>query len=109
VIARYKRPNPKRAKPRRTRDELFFKAPKPEAWPKISLRVRTKWWEDKGRHGRLLCGICHLLILNWYELVPDHIEPGKMGGCKDHSESNLQPAHWWCNNEKGSVRKKDIA
>lgn len=92
-----------REKPRRERPELFFKPEKTEeSWPSISLRVRTKWWNEQ--YGQLRCGICGGKIYLWDDLVPDHIEPGKMGGCKDHSESNLQPAHSWCNLEKGSKR-----
>lgn len=90
----------KRSKPRRGRPELFFRRKREESWPSISRRMRLKWW-NSGRHE---CGICHNTIFYFRDMVPDHIIPGKMGGCKDHSESNLQPAHSWCNLEKGSKR-----
>jgi hypothetical protein len=70
--------------------------------------MRLKWW-DEADSEPLLCGICDEEIHHFEDLVPDHIQPGKMGGCKDHSESNLQPAHWWCNNEKGSKRPESGA
>jgi len=39
------------------------------------------------------------------DYVLDHIEPrGMSGGKRDDSESNLQPAHWWCNSLKGAKR-----
>lgn len=97
----------KRTKPRRVRPELFYSGDQPESWDAISLRVRTKWWQERS-FGPLLCGICTKAICKWEHLVPDHIAPGKMGGCKDNSESNLQPAHWWCNKEKGSKRTKKV-
>lgn len=104
------RPNPvrkkrlprKRDKPRRHRPALFFKPPKQETWPEISKRVRLTWWIVAD--GYLLCGICGERITDFNDLVPDHIEPGKMGGCRDHSDENLQPAHWLCNLQKGSKR-----
>jgi 5-methylcytosine-specific restriction endonuclease McrA len=92
----------KRTKPRRSRPDIFYTPPAEETWEEISIRVRTKWWKE--RTGHLLCGICSKPIVRWEDLVPDHIVPGKMGGCKDHSEENLQPAHHWCNREKGSRR-----
>lgn len=94
----------KREKPRITRDlpELRCAKKKSDPWPKISLRVRKKWWAE--RNPVLRCGICGKPIWDFGDLVPDHKEPGKMGGCKDHSEENLQPAHSLCNMEKGSIR-----
>lgn len=91
----------KRDKPRRKRPELFpYLEEERDPWPEISAGVRKKWWEA----GQVVCGICELPVLRFEDLVPDHVEPGKMGGCKNHDESNLQPAHWWCNLEKGSKR-----
>jgi 5-methylcytosine-specific restriction endonuclease McrA len=98
---RKSRPKAKREKPRRKRPELFPK-PKVDPWPEISRRVRDKWWNQATEY--LTCAICGDEIISFYDLVPDHINPGKMGGCKDHSEKNLQPAHWWCNTIKGSKR-----
>lgn len=92
----------KREKPRRKRPELFFKAFRDTPWPVLSRMVRQMWWR---LHGTLLrCGICKKRIWNFEDMVPDHIIPGKMGGCKDNSLTNLQPAHWWCNLAKGSRR-----
>lgn len=96
----------KRKAVRRERPELTHrKAPDP--WPAISKRIRLKWWNEQ--YGQLRCGICGGRIYLWEDLVPDHIQPGKMGGCKDHSESNLQPAHSRCNLQKGSRRNFTIS
>lgn len=85
---------------RRRRPELFFQPPAEESWESISNRMRRKWWDERP----VFCGICLKRIVFFRDLVPDHIEPGKMGGCKDNSEENLQPAHWQCNRAKGSQR-----
>lgn len=67
--------------------------------------VRREWWDAAQISGvPLVCGWCGESILSYENLTVDHREPGKMGGCKDHSLRNLQPAHTWCNNEKGSQR-----
>lgn len=97
----------RRKRPRRKRPELT-RRPKQccESWAQISMRVRLKWWEQS--NWKLLCALCGKPIEYFSQLVPDHIVPGKMGGCKDHSEENLQPAHWWCNNAKGSKREPMI-
>jgi len=68
--------------------------------------VRRLWWESAEREGRIIiCILCEEPIKYFSDLDSDHIEPGKMGGCKNHSEDNLQPAHRWCNSKKGSQRK----
>lgn len=67
-------------------------------------RIRDEWWAD----GNNICGICGLAILNREDLDSDHIKPGMMGGGKDHSRENLQPAHSWCNLEKGSIRNYKV-
>lgn len=70
------------------------------------LQVRLKWWRESRDSGAdLICGICHKPITRYEELASDHREPGKMGGCRNDAEENLQPAHRWCNQEKGSNRK----
>ena len=74
----------------------------PEQARKRLKKLRYKWWDE----GRRICGICGKEIVDFYEYVLDHKKPGKMGGCKDHSEENLGPAHWLCNLEKGSKRWK---
>ena len=95
----------KRSKPRRTRPDLFFQPAKEETWEEISLRLRAKWWKEAtGRDRYPVCVICCLPINQFRQMVPDHRLPGKMGGCKDHAESNLGPAHVVCNNLKGSKR-----
>lgn len=93
-----------RIAPRRKRPEIFHPAPAVEGWPAISKRLRLKWWGEQTANEPLLCALCGKPIRSYSELVPDHIIPGKMGGCKDNSDSNLQPAHWICNAEKGSQR-----
>lgn len=100
MLRQKKRITRKRERPRRKRDLGLHVAPKPESWRKISLRVRQQWWN----RGNVRCGICGFRILHFMDMVPDHIEPGKMGGCKNNSETNLQPAHSWCNTKKGSIR-----
>lgn len=91
----------KAAKPKRKRPELFpYLEKKHDPWPEISAMVRKKWWEA----GEVICAICDKPVVRFEDLVPDHIEPGRMGGGKNHDESNLQPAHWWCNLLKGSKR-----
>jgi 5-methylcytosine-specific restriction endonuclease McrA len=66
---------------------------------KIAVRrkIRERWWAE----GNRTCGICGLWILEFEDMTNDHILPGS---AKDDSEANLQPAHVWCNNEKGSIR-----
>ncbi len=64
-------------------------------------KIRIRWWNE-GRHE---CGICHYKINSFDDYVLDHRKPRGMGGGKrDDSEENLQPAHFWCNTEKGSRR-----
>lgn len=52
-----------------------------------------------------LCG-CQMSLLpgELYSAVLEHIQPGKMGGCKDDSDSNTKASCWKCNSRKGSVR-----
>jgi len=51
------------------------------------------------------CGICHRLMTDMQDIVPDHKEPRGMGAARrdDHPE-NIQAAHSLCNLEKGSKR-----
>lgn len=68
-------------------------------------QVRRGWWDTAWNSGTALdCALCGETITRYEDLTVDHKIPGKMGGCKDHSPGNLQPAHTWCNNEKGSQR-----
>lgn len=68
--------------------------------------IRRCWWDNAELSGKpLICGICGKPIRNFWELDSDHIQPGKMGGCRNDAEENLQPAHKKCNIEKGSQRK----
>lgn len=104
-IKRMKRIPRRRSKPRRRRPDLFYQPPKEQTWEEISFRLRVKWWrEATSRNEYPKCVICGEVINQFRQMVPDHREPGKMGGCKDHSESNLGPAHVICNNLKGSKR-----
>ena len=102
---RYARIPRKRKTPRRERPDLFFQPDREETWDEISVRVRVKWWKEAAAKEEYPeCVICGQPINQYRQMVPDHILPGKMGGCKDHAESNLGPAHVVCNNLKGSKR-----
>ena len=52
-----------------------------------------------------ICAICHEELTDYNDVVPDHRNPKGMGGAwrDDHSD-NIQATHWWCNEEKGSIR-----
>jgi hypothetical protein len=61
--------------------------------------------DRKIREQHQLCGICEKPMDDYRDIVPDHIEPGGMGGGrKDDHPSNIQAAHSLCNLEKGSQR-----
>lgn len=47
-----------------------------------------------------MCEICSFPIVEEKDLTVDHIIPKSQGG-KD-SVNNMQPAHWVCNQQKGS-------
>lgn len=52
-----------------------------------------------------ICAICEEPFTDYNDVVPDHIEPKGMGGAwRDDHPDNIQAAHWWCNEEKGSTR-----
>ena len=54
------------------------------------------------------CAICHKEFTDFNDIVPDHIHPKGMGGAwRDDHPDNIQAAHWWCNEEKGSTRGVD--
>ena len=68
--------------------------------------IRDTWWRESEESGEpLICGICDEPITRPTDLDSDHIQPGKLGGCRDDSPANLQPAHRLCNSDKGSTRK----
>lgn len=68
--------------------------------------IRKKWWDQHLQTGNpVLCGICDEEISTREELASDHKIPGTF---RDHSESNLQPAHNICNEIKGSRRNFKI-
>jgi 5-methylcytosine-specific restriction endonuclease McrA len=51
------------------------------------------------------CGRRLTLELGYFSTaVREHIKPGKIGGCKDDSDSNICAACVVCNGEKGSQR-----
>jgi hypothetical protein len=51
------------------------------------------------------CAICHKEFVEYSDIVPDHRHPKGMGGAwRDDHPENIQAAHWWCNDEKGSSR-----
>lgn len=87
---------------RRIWDELLGKF----RWKLSQAEVR-KVIDRKLRENGGTCGICGEKIDDYQDVVPDHKEPKGMGGARaDDGEngSNLQPAHWNCNAEKGSKR-----
>ena len=52
-----------------------------------------------------MCAICHIEFTEYNDIVPDHKNPKGMGGAwRDDHPDNIQAAHWWCNEEKGSTR-----
>jgi hypothetical protein len=54
------------------------------------------------------CGICNEEFSDYSEIVPDHKHPKGMGGAwRDDHPDNIQAAHCWCNEEKGSMRVSD--
>ena len=54
------------------------------------------------------CAICHKEFYEYSDIVPDHKLPKGMGGAwRDDHPDNIQAAHWWCNEEKGSIRVSD--
>lgn len=51
------------------------------------------------------CSICHCMLEDMREVVPDHIEPrGMNGSWRDDRPENIGAAHSSCNMEKGSKR-----
>jgi hypothetical protein len=52
-----------------------------------------------------MCAICHIEFTDYNDIVPDHKNPKGMGGAwRDDHPDNIQATHWWCNEEKGSIR-----
>lgn len=52
-----------------------------------------------------ICAICEESFTDYNDVVPDHKEPKGMGGAwRDDHPDNIQAAHSWCNDEKGSTR-----
>jgi hypothetical protein len=52
-----------------------------------------------------ICPICDEAFTDYSDVVPDYKEPKGMGGAwRDDHPDNIQAAHWWCNEEKGSTR-----
>lgn len=51
------------------------------------------------------CALCGDEFTDYNDIVPDHRSPRCMGGAwRDDHPDNIQAAHWWCNEEKGSAR-----
>ena len=51
------------------------------------------------------CAICQEEFTDYNDIVPDHKEPKGMGGAwRDDHPDNVRATHWWCNEEKGSIR-----
>ena len=73
----------------------------PAKWVKMKVRM----WGELHATGTPCCYLCGKPIYSYWDFEPDHIIPrGMGGGTRDDSPSNLQPAHSWCNSEKGSKR-----
>jgi hypothetical protein len=54
------------------------------------------------------CAICHEEFTEYSDVVPDHKNPKGMGGSwRDDHPDNIQATHFWCNEEKGSIRIDD--
>ena len=52
-----------------------------------------------------ICAICDEPFTDCNDVVPDHKEPKGMGGAwRDDHPDNIQAAHYWRNQEKGSTR-----
>lgn len=52
-----------------------------------------------------ICAICEEPFTDYNDVVPDHRDPKGMGGAwRDDHPDNVQAAHSWCNEEKGSTR-----
>ena len=52
-----------------------------------------------------VCAICLEEFTDYNDVVPDHKNPREMGGAwRDDHPDNIQVTHWWCNEEKGSIR-----
>lgn len=91
-----------RTRKRRTRDLPEFAGHKSQADRRKDRlgrldEIRNRWWKE----GRRTCGICRKQISARANYTLDHISPGT---AKSDAESNLQPAHYDCNIEKGSRR-----
>ena len=69
------------------------------------LRFRRHYLRDHKPtdEGYYLCGICGHWV-NANEVTLDHIEPRTASNMFD--PNNIQPAHWTCNDRKGSRRWK---
>ena len=62
--------------------------------------LNRKIVEQKG-----MCPICLQEFTDYNDVVPDHKEPKGMGGAwRDDHPDNIQAAHSWCNEDKGSTR-----
>jgi len=62
--------------------------------------LNRKIVEQKG-----ICPICGEEFTDYTDVAADHKEPKGMGGAwRDDHPDNIRAAHWWCNDEKGSIR-----
>ena len=51
------------------------------------------------------CVLCQEPFTDYGDIVPDHRNPKGLGGAwRDDHPENIQAAHWWCNEEKGSTK-----
>lgn len=69
------------------------------------IETRNEWFKtNPPQDGFYICGICHQPV-PFDETVLDHIKARSKRPDLRYDFSNLQPAHYYCNSEKGS---KDI-
>lgn len=76
------------------------------------VQTRNQWIKDNPPNhlGCYICGICGG-ILHVDELTLDHVVPRSNFRNYDKRDdySNLQPAHYFCNTEKGSKHSVDTS
>jgi 5-methylcytosine-specific restriction endonuclease McrA len=68
------------------------------------VQTRADWFEfnQPNHEGYYQCGLCPYWV-HCDETVLDHIKPKGSFPELKYVLSNLQPAHWICNQEKGSM------
>lgn len=97
----FPKPGKKRKRTRRFTDKTTGEARivySKYGWQK--LRITT--WEANPQPS---CSLCGVTIERFSDFTLDHEKPrGMGGGSRNDAASNLNPAHFWCNRDKGSKR-----